>query len=72
MNSYCVELIGILAVLVLLKVLQSGLPQKSMSAQMYCDKKAAVKKIKEVLIDYKYPYLIKTANQDELDMLSSI
>ena len=38
---------------------------KSITAAIYCDNKAAVKRTKTIMNKYKYPYSIKTANHNK-------
>lgn len=72
MNSYRTELAGILAILLVIKTLQGKSPQCSTTVHIYCDNESAVHQVNQVRQDYRYPYSVKTANQDEYDVLSSV
>ena len=54
MNLYKAEMYGILAVMVILTILEKTLPAKSMTAAIYCDNEAAVKRTKTLMNKYKY------------------
>ena len=70
--SYQTELFGVLAIMLIIKILKEGRLGATVKGEIYCDSESVVKKVNGLRHETEFPYSINMENCDKYNVISLI